>query len=145
MTVGFGMNDAETGRGITVQMYKDNLKKFILHRNQRRPNAEVLFLAPPVTDSSTRTGTIASYRTAMQEVANDAVLGGTSRGVYYYDTSTAFELGATPATDLNNISTERTPGNRVHPSGYGHGLIFDNVTNGGIRAVLETMKISLIP
>lgn len=143
MTVAFGMNDAEASRGVTVSKFTDNLKQFIYHRNQKRPNADIIILAPPVTDSASRVSTIAAYRSACLAVANDSIIGTSARGVYYYDFSTAFSLAVNPATDLNNISSERSAGNRIHPSGYGHGEMWDNVPNGGLKSVVQQTRYFL--
>jgi len=116
--VSYGMNDADTAQGaIPLATFTSNLLDVIRYRNYRYRGASLVFLAPSVSDTPGRVSTLQSYRDAIQAVANDATLGGTSRRVYFYDQSQAFSLSATPTTDINFANTERSAGNRLHPSG----------------------------
>lgn len=128
ITAMFGTNDCVNG-GISESTFKDNLKEIIKLRNRINPTADILLMAPPVTDTSDRSPYIADYRTWVQEVANDATLGGTSNGVYFYDASSAFSLAADATSDPNFNRAELSSGSRVHPNENGHKLIYQGVYN----------------
>lgn len=142
LIVSLGVNDAITGSGITTTAFKANLKEFAYERNRYMPNASIIFEAPPVTDSTTRTANIASFRTAVSEVVTELIAAG-YKNIYYYDMSTAFSLNATPASDTNFTNAERVAGSRVHPSGAGNTFIAFGPTglpsaNAGLYGVVKT-------
>lgn len=128
--ISYGLNDCSSS--IPINTFKANLIEHIKDRNRNNPNASIILLAPTVTDTASR-ATIQDYRDAVYDVAIDATYGGTNRKVYYYDQSTAFSLGGDPATDINFRTGERSAGNRLHPSGEGHDLIYQ-----GLYTVFQT-------
>lgn len=133
MVVSLAINDAFAGTSIAA--YKKNLRNLIIQRNRNWNPAtqpqkpSVVFMSCPPTDVN-----VAAYRTAMQEVAADAEIGGTANRVYFNDGTGAFLLNATPTADLNFALSNRTAGNRIHYSGPGHNLIFLNL----FQTVLST-------
>jgi hypothetical protein len=140
LIVNLGTNDAITGSGITTTQFETNLKKFITHRNRYRPEASIIFMDPTPTDTAIRSG-IAAYRTSVANVANDATLGGTVNRVYMcsvfaqWVTSTGQATGLNPTAtaDANFLDTERSAGNREHPSGAGM-----NITTIALWATVQT-------
>jgi lysophospholipase L1-like esterase len=132
LLVGIGMNDADSS-GPTQTAFKEYQKDWIRWRNRYNKKAAIVFIAPNSTDVATKLATnastgksyIQSVRDWMYDVANDATLGGAANNVYFYDSSTAFGVGATPSTDINFY--ERTSGGRMHPSGEGHRLIYEGL------------------
>lgn len=126
LIINLGTNDALTGSNISTAQFEVNLKKLITYRNRFRPEASIIFMDPTPTDTATRPN-IANYRTSVANVANDATLGTTARRVYLCQvfaawvtaTGQASGLHPTPASDLNFNDTERSAGNRIHPSGAG--------------------------
>lgn len=120
--IGLGMNDASSiSGGYTIAMFKDNLQAIIDHRNIYNKGSKMLFIAPNLTDSASRTTNIAAIRTAISDVVTAAA----DTNIRFVNSSLAFSLNGTPAADAN--MTERTAGNRIHPSGAGHGLIADYI------------------
>ena len=78
---------------------------------------KILFCAPSNTDTGDRTANIANIRTWIAQVV--AAAGGEANGLKVIDWSQAFALNATATADTNIKSSERTAGNRLHPSGIG--------------------------
>lgn len=130
-----GTNDVPSGSitGAQEISFKTSLKKVITHRNRFNPKASIIFIAPPVSDSGqNRIDNLPTIRTWIQDVANDATLGGISRKVYFYNAADAFPLNGTAANDVNfaqgtaltsggaNQPGERASGQRLHPGEYGH-------------------------
>jgi hypothetical protein len=140
LVVNLGINDAINTSGISTTQFEANLKKIIVNRNRFRPEASIIFMTPTPTDTAIRPS-IASYRTSVANVANDATLGGTARRVYLCDvfaqwvtsTGQATGLNPTATADLNFNDAERSAGNRVHPSGAGM-----NITVIALWATMQT-------
>lgn len=143
LIIAFGMNDAETARGVTTTIYENTIVEKIKWAKSVNPNIEIIVIAPSPTDSTSRVANIAAYRTAAQNAANNATYGTTARGVYFYNAGTSFTLNPTASADTNFLSTERSDGNRIHPSGLGQALYWDNPTNGGLKAVIQQTKFYL--
>ncbi|WP_460675342.1 SGNH/GDSL hydrolase family protein, partial [Larkinella ripae] len=128
LIVGYGTNDGRVSTALTTDEVKSNLRSFITWRNTYHPGRPILFLAPGSMDKTDYFENVASYRTAVQQAATDAAFGGgTANKVYYYDASTAFGLGGTPANDVNFQTPERSANNRLHWSGAGHKLVADAI------------------
>ncbi|MFY0760185.1 SGNH/GDSL hydrolase family protein [Metabacillus dongyingensis] len=106
ITIGLGMNDA-ANNVIPVTQYKDNLRKLI--DNFRIKNSEVsIVLCTPSRSSEASRSDLASYRTAMAEVATEKNVG-----------LARFENAFTDG----EIATYCPDG--IHPNSAGHQKLYD--------------------
>lgn len=144
-----GTNDVPTTITTDAEnKFKASLKKVIQHRDKFRPNASIVFIAPFPSDAgAARVANLGTVRTWVQEVANDPVLGGVGRKVYYYNGGSAFTLNAVAANDVNfaqgtapapgspNSPGERVTGQRLHLGEAGHLAAFN-----GLWPVIQTTQ-----
>ena len=120
--VNLGQNDANTaasGLGTLTPeaRYKEQLANIIAMRNKGKgKNVPIVFISCFPTDVAT----IPNYRTWMQDVAQDTLVGGgIINNVWFIDGSAAFPLNGTPTADLNFATSNRVAGQRIHYSGEG--------------------------
>lgn len=111
VTIGVGMNDC-ANNSVPTATYKSNLGTIIDNIKQVNKKAIIILCAPSRTSEATRVNNVASYRTAMQEVA-------TSKGVGFCDFSTAW------TQSTGDMTTNITDSTGVHPNGTGHGALFN--------------------
>jgi lysophospholipase L1-like esterase len=107
VTIGIGMNDC-VNDGVTTAVFTTNLNTIIDSLRRRNKNVVIILCAPNSTTEATRTSYVASYRTAMSNVA-------TAKNCAYCDFSQAFTTG--------QIATYTT--DNIHPNKAGHGKLFD--------------------
>ena len=120
--------------------FKESLKKVIIHRNTFRPNASIIFIAPFQSDAGvSRVANLGTIRSWVQDVANDGLLGGVGRRVYFYNGGNAFALNSVAANDINfaqgaavvqggaNGAGERVVGQRLHLGEAGHRAAFNGL------------------
>lgn len=105
VTIGIGMNDC-VNDVVGTTNFSNNLNTIIDKLRKLNKNVIIILCAPNTTSDSTRTPYIASYRTAMSNVA-------AAKNVGYCDFSTAFSNTATYTTD------------NIHPNKAGHALIYN--------------------
>jgi lysophospholipase L1-like esterase len=113
VTVQIGMNDCNND-AVGTTNYQNNLLTLIKLLRSHNPNVLIYLCAPNQTTDPNRTPYVQNYRNAMQQTA-------TANNVGFLDFSQAFTNGQCSQYCENNA------GPYVHPSGAGHGLIFNNV------------------
>jgi hypothetical protein len=125
MLVALGMNDAALANYTSTAQLQSWMQEIIDYRDRNFPNEgrKIVFCGPSSTDEAGRTASnrIGNVRQAISDKVASA--GAATNGLMYIDWSQAFPLAADPTTDLNNKSSERTAGTRVHPSGIGSTVI----------------------
>lgn len=120
VTVQIGMNDCNTDATGTAN-FQTNLTALITSLKTRNPNVLIYLCAPNQTTDPNRTPYVQNYRNAMQQTA-------TAQNVGFLDFSQAFTNAQCSQYCENNA------GPYVHPSGAGHGLIFNNVVKPALQA-----------
>lgn len=125
------------GGAISTSAHTANIAKIVAHIKRDNPNASIVLMNCSARDfGNTNQTTLQTYRDALRSWYN-AYNGGNPRAadLWFYDQSQAFSLAAVASGDTNFTLTERvvTGANsgRLHPSGLGQGLLFQN-TNGDI-------------
>jgi len=105
VTIALGMNDC-AGGGSGTALYKTNLETIIDYLRVRNPDVKIILCTPSGTSDANRTPYIASYRTAMQEVA-------TAKNTYICN----FHEAVTDA-NIGSYSSDS-----IHPNTAGHVLL----------------------
>lgn len=146
--ISFGCNDANGTAGnpfVTVANYTSQLGLACDLLHIKYPKASIVVLGQSDSDIPALRSNSPAFRNAAQGVVSSRY--SSTYDIFYYNQAQAYTFGQS-TTDPNVASINLPLGTQLHPSGIGHGLLYQNanadtyngISQGGIYPVTKLTK-----